>query len=556
VWPSPAINPLMEQVTLIGAEAVLRWLTGHLRRKHDTWLICPDPNSVIEHLHFREMVLCGRAKCFVYAQTSHACVVLLSLERGNLWLCSSGQFHGLPLTKIGEDLTPYTLQSTVDLIARESEWDRMTMLLDRHLRAMAEILVGVEIWASECWAPTASGIAWNAWLRHYANCPITLHSDRKVQSMERHATFGGRVECRYLGPYDQPIWRYDVQSHYPAQGIDALIPVELECVDKLNTTELHNRFLCGDTALALVEIEDRDLQYPIRWHGAPVWATGHYRTWLAGEELRRALDYESVTRVIWAATYRAERALTRISKEFIIQRATAKDDGRKAWESFIKLAYTGMYGRLARRETIWVPAKGIAPRKVLGSWTNLDAIHKRRTNYRCLGSHVELDAGRHPHDQSWQAGAGVFLASCRTVIDDLCSRAGWHNVLYIGVDGLHVTRDGAARLLKQQCVKPNCPGFLDLDAFGESGEYWGIFDYRIGERRVKAGVPKGHSIAARNACAVESLPAALSAESRSPGQSTDNQSPIVLPYAKPMQSRHVETGFQKPLLIPYPDCER
>jgi len=75
-------------------------------------------------------------------------------------------------------------------------------------------------------------------------------------------------------------------------------------------------------------------------------------------------------------------------------------------------------------------------------------------------------------------------------MDKFIRLAPTHNVLYLCVDGLHVTKQGYLRLMAEPEVANGVPGSLRVDGIADCAVYRGLYDYSCGDKNVHAGIPK------------------------------------------------------------------
>jgi DNA polymerase type B, organellar and viral len=553
-WPAPASSALLDITYLFGADLTWHWILKHCHPRTERWLVSPEPVRLIRALKLSEMVAAKRVRCLCWVDEPNVTVTLFHTPRGKLWICGTGQYHSLNTSVIDSQLTELLAEWQINALRTMTPWERLCWSHEKHCRIMGELLLLCNTWSPKCWGPTATSIAWSAWLRHYPCDTIYRHNDLIVQKMERKASYGGRIEMFYHGNYKARVYRWDAISHYPNVGITAKVPTRLAEVNSAGRKDTLRAYYQGLCSIALVEVADYQRDFPIRWNGHTQWARGNYRTWLAGEELRRAIEQGSVTRVIWSATYETGKCFSRISNELLQLRTGNGPVNSAGIHSFAKSAYTGLFGRLGRRSTMWESAAHVAPRVDLGTWTRWHLANGRGDTFRYIGNGVERDAGVSQHRDSWQAGAAVFLAACRCEIDKWCDVVGRENILYIGCDSLHLNADGNKRMEAYIEATPTMQGRMRLDCTGNEAEYRGLYDYSLGSKTVKSGIDFSRITKAQPGEQENGYRLVLADELVSPGQARPEAGPRGAVSQLRYSDRLTSTGVIRPLVIPHPEA--
>lgn len=336
------------------------------------------------------------------------------------------------------------------------------------------------------WSAPAQALA--AWRHRLYGQPLNIDRPDPVRALERRAYYGGRIEQCFHGTFSEEVFELDVASMYPAVMRDRLYPAELRASWLTDGPFVDNFAEPGEFTAAEVLIESPDVPYPVRCRDGTFWCCGRFWSTLCGPELQRAWAAGHVQQVGQWSAYRLKDLFSRYVDYFWQRRSECAAAGDHAGEALCKLYLNSLYGKFGQRSHQWEPADWPEPKWSWGRRMHMLYETGERRIYRSVGGHCQLqrDAGEHP--QSFAAIAAWVTAHARCRISDLATIAGRRNVLYVVTDALYVAKLGLLRLQDAGEVQDGVLGKLRVKCYGETAAFHGLNNYRIGTRRVLAGV--------------------------------------------------------------------
>lgn len=139
------------------------------------------------------------------------------------------------------------------------------------------------------WDITGPSCGWHAF-RHVPELQrITVDPAAEAQSRDRLAIYGGRRGAWRIGKVsDGPLLELDFTAAYPTIAASCPLPVgRNNLFDSMAVDDW--RITSDDYGIiARVEINTDQPLYPLKWGGQTWYPTGHFRTTLAGPDIRRA----------------------------------------------------------------------------------------------------------------------------------------------------------------------------------------------------------------------------------------------------------------------------
>lgn len=340
---------------------------------------------------------------------------------------------------------------------------------------------------------------------------ILVHNDEKALELERGAYHGGLVMPYFIGEVNKTLYKFDVNSLYPAV-MKKQYPVRLiQQFHKCNP-DLLRKYLDGKGAVALVSIKTDDDPYPVVWGNKLIEAIGTFTVPLCGEELINALDKGHVTAVYRTQIYDMEDIFSSYVDYFWEMRKETLKLGDDMGNIFAKLMLNSLYGKFGQQSHVWVnlnPNSLEATYAVYGK--EMPSIYKKMASFpiwdigvhrwkplglpeeltiRALPDNVEFKVVRGEHHESSPIIAAYVTAYGRAFMRNLRSIAGKRHSFYTDTDSLITDSQGRQNLSSAGFINPVELGMLKLE--GESGKtiIYGPKDYVFGENVVIKGVRK------------------------------------------------------------------
>ena len=136
---------------------------------------------------------------------------------------------------------------------------------------------------------TAAQLGWAHARSGYLAGELFVNADPESRRLERFAYHGGRCEAFRLGEIPGTTYSLDVRACYATICLDERLPCQqLEeyragcAAEQIDTAG-------PDHWIADVIVQTDEADYPLRWHGSPIFPVGQFRTALPWPELRHAL---------------------------------------------------------------------------------------------------------------------------------------------------------------------------------------------------------------------------------------------------------------------------
>lgn len=327
---------------------------------------------------------------------------------------------------------------------------------------------------------------------------IRVHDNWEALALERQAIRGGRADCFFCGRVNERVIHLDVNSLYPYCAHEHPFPYQLvHLFGPMKPTRL-KAILRTFAAVAEVELDDGDYEYPAVRHGAKLFAHGSFRAVLCGPELSVALDRLSVRRILRVAVYRADYLFRSYVEHFYAARLRAKDRGDLSGDSLNKLFLNSLLGKFSQKGSEWEPVRGVRPLRDYGQWWQYDQAERKYVRYRATAGEVDRRKKAGEWQHSFPAITAYVQSYARVHMERLRRLCGRKEVYYMDTDSLHVSEPAYEMLKGRGEVHPTALGKLKLVGSYPQAEYRGIRDYTLGSRRVTAGLKADARQAAGN----------------------------------------------------------
>jgi hypothetical protein len=360
------------------------------------------------------------------------------------------------------------------------------------------------------WTGPAQAMA--AFRHRFMEHDILAHDNLPAKIVERSAYFGGRFECWKLGPINETVHQYDVNSLFPSVMRDNLFPVALDNYTLPTRYDSAIGFGLDNSCIAEVEIETRTANYPLRLKQGVCYPVGRFKTTLAGPELMQAVESGIVRSARAICQYRLAPIFTKYVDALYQMRQQYKDSGNLLYDRFCKTLLNSLYGKFGQRSPNWVNVSGHEHALPWSTWVETNPITLEREVYRSVGYQVQKQQDREDRhhadmtvgewsdhasrfgqgeiDSSFVAISAFVTAYARIRMNQLRTIAGDPNVLYQGVDSLVVTNAGRERLENARQISESQLGMLRLQLSANYGWINGCSDYSIGSKIVISGLAR------------------------------------------------------------------
>lgn len=403
-----------------------------------------------------------------------------------------------------------TLPPTPDDLADVPALD---LALDARVETLAGAFIPLWEWLDDLvmgqFAWTVASGSMGALRSRLMDVPIDAPSNPDQKDLERLGTFGGRVECFWLGdsrerssapaplrqdlferptPWPKPpFYLLDASSFYGFCMVDCPVPVQtLQFWREGEGGELALEDL-GPDCLAAVTIHHPTERFPVRTNEGVYFAAGHFGTVLAGPELARALSVGAVAHVSAVVRYRLDFALRSVAWELWEEAQFHAKTGNRVLSGVCKAMLARLSGKFGQRSQRWIDRPDMIPPTPWARWGHLQSETGVYRQFRAVSWHVqELTEGEDPV-HVWPAIHAWVTSHGRETLRRWIEAAGEGHCFYASTDAVIVDQEGFDRLNGAGYFCPGALGFLRIDTMGDFIDIRGPMDYTIGEKVVVAG---------------------------------------------------------------------
>lgn len=440
--------------------------------------------------------------------------MMLSLqhEKGKLVIIDTFNFWKQSVSDMGAALKMEKLQMPKETTLSKAWKDyclRDVEILVNQVINLFDFLVDNDLGSFRISAP---GLAFGTFRRRFMTHEIYIHDRTKVLELERACYYGGLVQNFYLGhTHNQTIYKYDVNSLYPAMMLKDYPTKLLEDMENAHPNELRNK-VRGKGACAWVAIKDYNRTYPKRHNNRLCDVSGTYSTYLCGEELMQAIQTNVITKVRYAAIYDVAPIFREYVNYFWTLRRRYQSENNKVGEQFVKLLMNSLYGRFGMKGHKWVEVNDtnlsdyytyfgkVCPERYLkGKFAPMVDAFRHRYDaegldepiiLRYFSGRLEMQFPTGEHRESF-CGISAFVTSyAREHLRRLIRIAGNDNVFYCDTDSLFTTEAGSKRLVEAGEVDAKALGKLKLEGTAKRCSFYGPKDYIFDETTVRKGIRK------------------------------------------------------------------
>jgi hypothetical protein len=362
-------------------------------------------------------------------------------------------------------------------------------------------------------ALTLAGQAWTAWKTRFLEHPVHVHCCEPALTLERDAYYGGRVDCFFVGPWEEgPVEQLDVNSLYPSIMLAEDMPLALDRYHYLPTLNLLHRNIDERICAATVLIKSDVQVYPYRTGSRVIYPLGEFVTSLCGAELVHAVKKGHVKKVYKLATYFRKPLFRKFVTELYAMRKVFKAENNTIYDRLTKLLMNSLYGKFGQRTPEWFPwsreavcelerLHSLKPGslEILNAWAACPAVfdqeyHHPETTARFM---IRKDFG--VVEVGVDLGEGVnsapiisacITAAARMRLNSLLKTAGNYNTLYCDTDSLFVIPEGKRRLELKGEIDPAELGKLKTEAVHEGLVIYCPKDYESRQAVKRKGIRK------------------------------------------------------------------
>lgn len=339
--------------------------------------------------------------------------------------------------------------------------------------------------------PTLAGQTFTAFFHRF--CPVKVEPHRNLSAwrLERKAYYGGRLDCYFVGSVKGPIHQYDANSLYPAVMHDQRYPIKFLSYQESSRGLIKKDSFDSSTSIATVEIDSPGTPWPIRARGGTYFASGRFRTTLAGPELTRAIESGCVRKIYRHASYQ----MSSIFQDFVLffwsEKHKYEKMGMPAEKEIAKRMLVSLYGKFGQLSPQWerdeVDADGIDANQ----WSFFDADTGKTIKVRSYAGLTQTQGDPGIHDAAFVAIAAFVTSYGREVMHKYREIAGIRNVYYQATDSLFVNDTGKDRLEAAGILSDKHRGKMKYVNTFKNVTFESVHRYQADDKRVLGAIRKG-----------------------------------------------------------------
>lgn len=335
---------------------------------------------------------------------------------------------------------------------------------------------------------TRASQSFAAYRHRFMHEKIAIHSDEDVQSLEKSAYYGGRVECFRLGKQTGgPFASFDVNSMYPFVMKEHLYPTRLVDIGADYPLDKLRVVLERYGAVAQVVVETDTPLYPVRLDDVLIFPVGRFRTFLTTPSLKVALARGHLVAVESVAFYEMADLFSDYVDYFYRLKVRYTEEGNTLYRSFVKVFMNSLYGKFGQQVPL---VESCEPEAGLG-YTRLEEMILETGESWTVTVMLNVATTEHsprPGPTSFIAIAAHVTDYARCYLSELIETVGWDKVLYCDTDSLKL------RLVDADKLKPYLNdtklGSLNHEGTFSSFIIYGPKDYVQDEKIKVKGVPR------------------------------------------------------------------
>ena len=391
----------------------------------------------------------------------------------------------MPLAKVGEMVGSRKLEMPQPEAPAEA-WDEYAK---QDVQVLIDAVTGWVRFLTDHdfggFAPTLAGQSMRTYRHRFMPSRILVHDRAEALRLERESYHGGRVEPFFVGRYEKPVYKLDINSMYPAVMASGMFPARFAYHHTNPRAAVIHAALAEYSSIARVQIHTDTPLYPVRHAGKLIFPVGRFPAVLAGPELIEAFGRGHIEIVREIAVYEPEPLFAGFVETLYGLRLDAKQAGHAVRAGQFKLLMNSLYGKFGQSGKVWEHVADIDDLSAR-AWLDVNVDTGERTSYRQLGGIVQEASKETESRDSAPAIASYVTSYARVLLWRLIEMAGRANVLYVDTDSLFVNGDGNCRLSKFRDEVQI--GRLKLEQIAPAVEIFGPKDYTFGGHKKLKGV--------------------------------------------------------------------
>jgi hypothetical protein len=414
---------------------------------------------------------------------------IVDLRVGKLLLKfrDSYQYVPMPLDAIGQ----YVGLPKLPMPSEDAPFEMWLAYCKRDVDVLQSIMLSYVYFVQQNdlgnFAATTPAQAFAAFRHRFMTHDIFIHDDEDALDLERRAYHGGRCETFFYGKVNQPLYKLDVNSMYPAVMRDNRYPTAKATryshlsVDRL--CEIVRDYL----VVAQCRVLTNEAAYPLMQDGKLLFPVGEFWTYLSTPEVTYALSKGHIQEVGETVVYCGAPIFTEYVKSLYAMRQAYKAQGNQPFQLLCKLLLNGLYGKFGEKfQDIVDKGRTDAQIPEFVEFAYQERPGERPHRAFILAGHLYVYENEREGMHSAPAIAAHVTAYARMKLHDYIVRAGREHCFYVDTDSLIVDEEGYRRLASE--IDPGALGKLKLEETADCAEFYAPKDYVFGEVQKIKGI--------------------------------------------------------------------
>lgn len=308
--------------------------------------------------------------------------------------------------------------------------------------------------------------------------------------LEREAYYGGLVQPFYVGRRDHRVYHLDVNSLYPAVMLFNDFPRRFAAtatqITPASLLEASRLYGC----VAEVNIKSRHSAFPCRVNQRYYMLTGRYWTTLAGPELVRALETDSVIGVGLVQTYSLAPIFTNwvqywYGRKLAAQQAKPRNE---AEYQLAKMILNALSGKWAQKGKYWKDRHDRIALERWGGWVDADDETQVPIRMRGIAGNAQQYVTDDDPQHSFPAISAFITAHAREYMRMLIELCPERSVYYMATDSLICNQDAYDNLDRQGYISDTDIGSLKVVGIYDSADIKGCNHYILDGTETVSGL--------------------------------------------------------------------
>lgn len=377
--------------------------------------------------------------------------VILKWRRGphTIMMVDTLNIWRMSLAKIGESINLPKL-TMPDYGAPQDQWDTYA---HRDVEIIMEACLQwwnfLKLNDLGGFAATLASQAFRTYRHRFMSEQILIDDNESALELSRRALHGGRTECFYIGKVKSRVYKWDVNSMYPAVMRVAAMPAKLIGHYRNVSYQELAKWVTQYCVVADCLIETNEPAYGVVHDDKLVFPVGRFVASLSTPEIEHAILNDHLVEVQRAAVYEPKvlfRDFVDWMYKFRLEQRAAGNE-IAAWNT--KILMNSLFGKFAQRGLIYDKIDDTDD-LTIKVWSELDAETGTVYRLRQYGGIVEQLKEETEARDSHPAIAAHITAHVRLQLWRLIKTAGVEHVFYCDTDSVWCDALGSRRLAAYQ----------------------------------------------------------------------------------------------------------